>query len=81
MLVPPSLGEAIDQTTLNPLGGPGVVIRRVISPLIWVISLVTLPITLLITTLHPKPDRTLKEPYRPLITLLITTHEPPSTDP
>ena len=37
------------------LGGSGVVISRVISPLIWVISIVTL-----------------------LITLLITTHEPPS---
>ena len=38
------------------LGGSWVVISRVISPLIWVISIVTL-----------------------LITLLITTHEPPST--
>ena len=51
------------------LGGSGVVIGGVISPLIWVISIVTLLITLLITTLNPKP----------LITLLIiTTHEPPS---
>ena len=38
------------------LGGSGVVIGRVVSPLIWVIAIVTL-----------------------LITLLITTHEPPST--
>ena len=37
------------------LGGSWVVISRVISPRIWVISIVT-----------------------PLITLLITTHEPPS---
>ena len=39
------------------LGGSGVVISGVISPLIWLISIVTL-----------------------LITLLITTHEPPSRD-
>ena len=38
------------------LGGSWVVISRVISPLIWVISIVIL-----------------------LLTLLITTHEPPST--
>ena len=38
------------------LGGSGVVISRVINPLIWVVSIVTL-----------------------LVTLLITTHEPPST--
>ena len=37
------------------LGGSGVVISRVITPVIWVISIVNL-----------------------LITLLITTHEPPS---
>ena len=41
---------------LSLLGGSWVVISRVISPLIWVISIVTL-----------------------LITLLIATHEPPST--
>ena len=39
------------------LGGSWVVISGVISPLIWVISIVTL-----------------------LIILLITTHEPPSTE-
>ena len=38
------------------LGGSGVVISGVISPRVWVISIVTL-----------------------LITLLISTHEPPST--
>ena len=38
------------------LGGSGVVISRVISPLVWVISIVNL-----------------------LMTLLITTHEPPSS--
>ena len=46
----------------------------VISPLIWVISIVTL----LITTLNPKPYRTLKKNPKPLITLLIITHEPSS---
>ena len=35
------------------LGGSWVVISRVISPLIWVISIVTLLLTLLITTLEP----------------------------
>ena len=35
------------------LGGSWVVISRVISPLIWVISIVTLLIALLITTLEP----------------------------
>ena len=38
------------------LGGSGVVISRVLSPLIWVISIVTLLITLLITTPEP-PSR------------------------
>ena len=38
------------------LGGSGVVISRVISPLIWVISKVTLLITRLITT-HEPPSR------------------------
>ena len=38
------------------LGGSGVVISRFISPLIWVISIVTLPITLLIST-HEPPSR------------------------
>ena len=37
------------------LGGSGVVISRVISPLIWVISIVTLLITLLIT-IHEPPS-------------------------
>ena len=63
----------------NPiLGGSGVVKSRVISPLIWVISIVTRLITLLITTLNPKPYRTLKGALNPLQPLLITTHEPPS---
>ena len=35
------------------LGGSGVVISRVISPLVWVISIVTLLITLRITTHEP----------------------------
>ena len=35
------------------LGGSWVVISWVISPLIWVISIVTLLIALLITTLEP----------------------------
>ena len=38
------------------LGGSGVVISRVISPLIWVISIVTLLISLLITT-HEPPSK------------------------
>ena len=38
------------------LGGSGVVIRRVISLLIWVTSLVTLLITLLITTHEPSSE-------------------------
>ena len=36
------------------LEGSGVVTSRVISPLIWVISIVTLLITLLITTHEPQ---------------------------
>ena len=40
----------------HPLGGSGVVISSVISPLIWVISIVTLLITLLVTT-HEPPSR------------------------
>ena len=38
------------------LGGSGVVISRVITPVIWVISIVNLLITLLITT-HEPPSR------------------------
>ena len=43
------------------VGGSGVVISRVISPVIWVISIVTLRITLLITSheppsMQPGPD-------------------------
>ena len=41
---------------LRVLGGSGVVISRVISPLVWVISIVTLLITLLITT-HEPPSK------------------------
>ena len=41
------------------LAGSGVVMSRVISPLIWVISIVTLLITLLITT-HEPPSRVYK---------------------
>ena len=48
------------------LGGSGVVLSRVISPPIWVISIVTLLITLLISTLNPKPYRTLKGTLNPL---------------
>ena len=48
------------------LGGSGVVISGVLSPLIWVISIVTLLIALLITTLNPKPYRTLKGTLNPL---------------
>ena len=58
------------------IGGSWVVILGVISPLIWVVSIVTLRITPLITTLNPKRCRTLKGT---LITPRITTHEPPST--
>ena len=43
---------------LGLLGGSGVVISRAISPLIWVISIVTLLITLLITSREP-PSRML----------------------
>ena len=39
------------------LGGSWVVISRVISPLIWVISIVTLLLTLLITTHEPPSKR------------------------
>ena len=41
---------------MTKLGGSGVVRSRVISPLVWVISIVTLLITLLITT-HEPPRR------------------------
>ena len=58
------------------LGGSWVVISGVISPLILVISIVTLRITPIITKLNPKHCRTLKGT---LITPLITAHEPPST--
>ena len=47
---------ALRRTPSGLLGGSGVVISRVISPLIWVISIVTLLITLLITT--PEPPST-----------------------
>ena len=40
------------------LGGSWVVISGVVSPLVWVISIVTLHITLLITT-HEPPSRCL----------------------
>ena len=40
------------------LGGSGVVISGVRSPLIWVITMVTLLITLLITTPEPPSRRT-----------------------
>ena len=56
---------AVDATMMLPLicaslGGSGVVISGVFSPLTWVISIVTLLRTLLITTLNPKPYRTPK---------------------
>ena len=54
------------------LGGSWAVISGAISPLIWVISRVTLLITLLITTLNPIDP--LKGTL--IITLLITTREP-----
>ena len=46
------------------LGGSWIVISRVISPLIWVISIVTLLITLLITT-HEPPSRLPLHPEGP----------------
>ena len=49
------------------LGGSWVVISGVISPLIWVISIVILLVTLLIISIVIL-----------LVTLLIATHEPPS---
>ena len=42
---------------LDLLGGSWVVISGVISPLIWVISIVTLLITLVITTHEPPSSR------------------------
>ena len=48
------------------LGGSGVVTSGAISPLIWVASIVTLLITLLLITLNPKPYRTLKGTLNPL---------------
>ena len=45
------------------LGGSGVVMRRVISPLIWVISLVTLLIILLITTHDPPSKHPIQNPF------------------
>ena len=44
------------------LGGSGVVISRVISPLIWAISIVTLLITLLTTTNEPPSSIRLQVP-------------------
>ena len=55
-MVKVSPASRFDDTLQTLLGGSGVVISRVISPLIWVISIITL-----------------------LVTLLISTHEPPST--
>ena len=49
-------GEGCTCLNFQVLGGSGVVISRVISPLIWVISIVTLLIILLITT-HEPPSR------------------------
>ena len=40
----------LSMNSVQLLGGSGVVISRVVSPLIWVISIVTLLITLPITT-------------------------------
>ena len=48
------------------LGGSGVVTSGAISPLIWVVSIVTLLITLRLITLNPKPYRTLKGTLNPL---------------
>ena len=63
------------------LGGSGVVISRVISPLIWVISIVTLLRTLLITSYRSRvisPFIWVRSIVTLLRTLLITTPEPPS---
>ena len=46
------------------LGGSGVVLSRVISPLIWVISIVTPLKTLLITTPEPPSRSLLEDPGR-----------------
>ena len=50
------------------LGGSWVVISRVISHLIWVISIVTLLITLLITT--PEPPRKSKKHIKAVLAML-----------
>ena len=48
-----NLGRVISSCTRNAvLGGSGVVISGVISPLVWVISTVTLLIMLLLTTIN-----------------------------
>ena len=47
------------------LGGSWVVISGVISPLVWVVSIVTLLITLLITT-HEPPSMNLSLSFRSL---------------
>ena len=53
---PISERSSYSNCTQNLLGGSGVVMSRVLSPLIWVISIVTLLITRLITTQEP-PSR------------------------
>ena len=52
----PDVGNFEDGSVSKVLGGSWVVISRVISPLIWVITIVTLLITPLITT-HEPPSR------------------------
>ena len=61
------------------LGGSWVVISGVISRVTILITHIRGLITLLITTLNPKPYNP-KDPFKGtlLITPLITTHEPPS---
>ena len=46
----------LSMNSVQLLGGSGVVISRVVSPLIWVISIVTLLITLPITTHEPPSE-------------------------
>ena len=60
------------------LGGSWVAISGVRSPRILVVSTVTVPITLLTTTLNLKPyTEPFKGTLNPFITSLTTTHEPP----
>ena len=62
----PRLFKRQEALTADLLGGSWVVISGVISPLIWVITIVILLVTLLITTHEPPLIEPLWSPYRSL---------------